>query len=736
MTAGFAGLKIDPKLPATDRELLAACAEGDCSSVERLLALAANPVASSQAPIKVAAAHGHLAIVERLLVRPRVDAAAEHSEAFRLAAASGHAAVAERLLRVPGVDPAAVKNEALRLAASHGHLSTLKLLLSCGMSVDPTAEDNEALRLAAARGRTAVVGELMAWRPDAAPAAGVEPEEAAADEASSAAPVGSAAALERRWVDPSAAKCEALRLAAAQVHADVVDLLLAPRAADAPRISACEAVDTAFSAALKGGHGRIALRLLQVSSAAMKGGSASASASGSDAPPDALPAEAPSPAYPLLDVVSVCGQAMRLAAASGLVEMLEVLFARVDPAVSAPAFDAAVQAAAAHGRVLALDFLLSRPAPLPPVDLSAAFVAGAASGNTDVTDLLHSDAAAAPLVRTPDVLHRACLAASSQGHLAMLKSLIPLFQYQLPPAGPGQRVDDGGAPTAAAAAADSRLTQQLPLDAMLEAAAGGGHLHAVEYLLQQGASAAGNEGAAIIAAAGQGRLPMVMRLLQEQDLTPAAISNALIAANRGRCVDTAQHLLAVETVQPSASRNAALAAACFLGSAPLVSALLAHPAFDGSPTELDDEPLRTATFGPSLGGASFKPDILLALLEHPALWRMAAAATDRTADRRRGVTLNLVTTLLSHGSAGRASSSSLSGAALRAAVQAPLTDAQWRLPGLRKLISPDAAALIRHGVWARCKAALMARAATLSASHARSHASGSPPATASLSEPE
>ena len=65
--------------------------------------------------------HGHLAVVERLLLVPGVDATANNNHAFRGACSYGHLAVVERLLQLPGVDAAANGNEDIRNASERGH---------------------------------------------------------------------------------------------------------------------------------------------------------------------------------------------------------------------------------------------------------------------------------------------------------------------------------------------------------------------------------------------------------------------------------------------------------------------------------------------------------------------------------------------------------------------------------------------------------------------------------------
>jgi hypothetical protein len=77
----------------------------------------------------MAAANGHLAVVERLLQDKRVDPSADDNYAVRLAAQRGHLAVVERLLQDERVDPSADDNYAVRWAAQNGHLAVVDRLL-------------------------------------------------------------------------------------------------------------------------------------------------------------------------------------------------------------------------------------------------------------------------------------------------------------------------------------------------------------------------------------------------------------------------------------------------------------------------------------------------------------------------------------------------------------------------------------------------------------------------------
>jgi hypothetical protein len=65
-----------------------------------------DPSADDNEAVRLAAAHGHLAVVERLLQDERVDPSANGNYAVRWAARRGHLAVVERLLEDDRVDAA------------------------------------------------------------------------------------------------------------------------------------------------------------------------------------------------------------------------------------------------------------------------------------------------------------------------------------------------------------------------------------------------------------------------------------------------------------------------------------------------------------------------------------------------------------------------------------------------------------------------------------------------------
>jgi ankyrin repeat protein len=77
----------------------------------------------------VAAHHGHVAVVERLLEDARVDPSIDGGAVVRTAAVGGHADVVQLLLRDARADPSAHGNRALQTASNLGHSDVVRLLV-------------------------------------------------------------------------------------------------------------------------------------------------------------------------------------------------------------------------------------------------------------------------------------------------------------------------------------------------------------------------------------------------------------------------------------------------------------------------------------------------------------------------------------------------------------------------------------------------------------------------------
>eukprot|EP00455_Lapot_gusevi_P051259 TRINITY_DN759_c0_g1_i9.p1 TRINITY_DN759_c0_g1~~TRINITY_DN759_c0_g1_i9.p1 ORF type:complete len:179 (+),score=25.97 TRINITY_DN759_c0_g1_i9:57-593(+) len=84
---------------------------------------------SHEQDLSVACLTGDVAVVDRLLQVPGVDATGVDNYAIRMAARYGHLAVVDRLLQVPGVDVSARDNEAFRIAAMNGDVQVVERLL-------------------------------------------------------------------------------------------------------------------------------------------------------------------------------------------------------------------------------------------------------------------------------------------------------------------------------------------------------------------------------------------------------------------------------------------------------------------------------------------------------------------------------------------------------------------------------------------------------------------------------
>lgn len=150
---------------ALDFALCNGCERGRLVFVDQLLSAhpPVNAAPRDNQPIRIAARHGHVALVDRLLGLPAdrgVDPSACDNEALRSAAERGYATVVERLLADPRVDPSAREHEAVESAARNGDVATLRLLL-----VDPRVRISEcgdaALSAAAAHGHLAAVEVLL-----------------------------------------------------------------------------------------------------------------------------------------------------------------------------------------------------------------------------------------------------------------------------------------------------------------------------------------------------------------------------------------------------------------------------------------------------------------------------------------------------------------------------------------------------------------------------------------------
>lgn len=116
--------------------------------------------ASENMAFRLAAAAGHLHIVDMLLTLPEVNPHDSNNYALRRAAARGHFSIVDRILSLSTFDmDRAVIDEALILAAKHNHTDVVERLVRAGGSV--SEENALALRLACAGGHIDVVKDLL-----------------------------------------------------------------------------------------------------------------------------------------------------------------------------------------------------------------------------------------------------------------------------------------------------------------------------------------------------------------------------------------------------------------------------------------------------------------------------------------------------------------------------------------------------------------------------------------------
>jgi hypothetical protein len=106
------------------------------------------------------AAHGRLAIVQRMLESGEVLFEGKHHVALVSAVKNGHVEIVDYLIRHAMFDPSSRDNHAVRWAARDGHLAVVDRLLQ-DKRVVPSAKDNHAVRWAARNGHLAVVDRLL-----------------------------------------------------------------------------------------------------------------------------------------------------------------------------------------------------------------------------------------------------------------------------------------------------------------------------------------------------------------------------------------------------------------------------------------------------------------------------------------------------------------------------------------------------------------------------------------------
>jgi len=137
--------------------LVDACASGDTDAIEMLFGFTSSDRQLIRYRVAaVAAARGHMAVVDRLLQ----DARFCRIHCLEQAASEGKSELIERLMLHKLIDPTHAKNIAIQLAAQRGHVAVVERLLE-DERVDPSANTNLAVRSAAEYRHHAVVDRLL-----------------------------------------------------------------------------------------------------------------------------------------------------------------------------------------------------------------------------------------------------------------------------------------------------------------------------------------------------------------------------------------------------------------------------------------------------------------------------------------------------------------------------------------------------------------------------------------------
>jgi hypothetical protein len=243
--------------------LTGASQNGHAAIVELLLLEPrVDPSALDNAAIRLSSKFGHDSVVKLLLADPRVDPTADNNNAivsnykkpaFREASYGGHENVVKLLLADPRVDPAVHNNAAIRDASENGHESVVKLLLA-DPRVDPAANNNATIRNASQNGHESVVKLLLA-DPRVDPAAG---NNDAIGGASFNGHVGVVKLLlADPRVDPAADNNATIRNSSVYGRDSVVKLLLAD-----PRVDPAAYDNAAIGGASFNGHASVVKLLL------------------------------------------------------------------------------------------------------------------------------------------------------------------------------------------------------------------------------------------------------------------------------------------------------------------------------------------------------------------------------------------------------------------------------------------------------------------------------------------
>lgn len=138
-------------------ELKAAAEAGDLARLERALRRGADPLEQESYALVLAADHGHVDCLLRLL--PVSDPRSQKSLALRCAAQNNDERGVQALLPVSDPEAGEFGYNALAIAAERGHVECLRLLLAAS---DPAARGFWALRKACDGGSLECVAALLA----------------------------------------------------------------------------------------------------------------------------------------------------------------------------------------------------------------------------------------------------------------------------------------------------------------------------------------------------------------------------------------------------------------------------------------------------------------------------------------------------------------------------------------------------------------------------------------------
>jgi ankyrin repeat protein len=130
-----------------------ACANGQLSALQYLIAHGADPVAEHTLHTSIP----HLRVV-KLLIEMGADVRGDDHEAIFTAATCGVREIVELLVE-HGADVTADNHKAVQCAACGGHVDIVKMLVHMG--ADVTANKNQALMLASGSGQVAMVKYLI-----------------------------------------------------------------------------------------------------------------------------------------------------------------------------------------------------------------------------------------------------------------------------------------------------------------------------------------------------------------------------------------------------------------------------------------------------------------------------------------------------------------------------------------------------------------------------------------------